>query len=129
MSAPQTALSVYQAIIDEFVSKTRLYGSSAHVAEIGVFSNAPDHAKFNQFIEALTPSQRELLSEMLQEEREGAIHDLLASLSGWIDCQDVGLTYQGKPMPVDLSGMGLHGDYVGRRDGWEWPSEREPEEP
>ncbi|QDT92834.1 DUF6547 family protein [Gimesia algae] len=129
MSAPQTALNVYQAIIDEFVGKTRLYGSSSSVGECGVFSKAPDHAKYNEFIETLNPTQRLILSEMLQEERDDAIHDLLASLSGWIDCQDVGLTYQGKPMPVDLSGMGLHGDYVGRRDGWEWPSEREPEDP
>lgn len=128
MSNPQTALSVYQTIIDEFVSKTRFYGSSAHVAESGVFSNAPDHAKFNQFIATLTHLQRELLSEMLQEERDSAIHDILASLSEWIDCQDVGLTYQGKPMPVDLSGMGLHGDYVGRREGWEWPSQSESED-
>ncbi|MEQ8638681.1 DUF6547 family protein [Gimesia maris] len=125
MSAPQTALNVYRAIIDEFVSKTRHYGSSSRVADSGLFSNAPDHEKFNNFIETLTPSQRELLSEMLQEERDSAIHDILASLSEWIDCQDVGLTYQGKPMPVDLSGMGLHGDYVGRRDGWEWPSQKE----
>ena len=25
------------------------------------------------------------------------------------------------PMPVDLSGMGLHGDYVGRSQDWDWP--------
>jgi hypothetical protein len=26
-------------------------------------------------------------------------------------------------MPVELSGAGLHGDYIGRRDGWEWPND------
>lgn len=128
MPERQTALDIYKAIIDEFVNETRRYGSSSHVAESGCFSKAPAHRKFNDFIEALSPPQRELLSEMLQEERDGAIHDLLAALSWWIDCQDVGLTYQGKPMPVDLSGMGLHGDYIGRRDGWEWPSTHEAEE-
>lgn len=40
----------------------------------------------------------------------------------WITARDVGLTFRGEPMPVELSGMGLLGDYVGRRDGWEWPS-------
>lgn len=128
MREPQTALETYKAIIDEFVNKTRRYGSSSHVAESGFFSKAPAHEKFNMFIKALSPSQRQLLSEMLQEERDGAIHDLLAALSWWIDCQDVGFTYQGKPMPIDLSGMGLHGDYIGRRDGWEWPSQQETEE-
>lgn len=128
MREPQTALETCKAIIDEFVNKTRRYGSSSHVAESGFFSKAPAHEKFNMFIKALSPSQRQLLSEMLQEERDGAIHDLLAALSWWIDCQDVGFTYQGKPMPIDLSGMGLHGDYIGRRDGWEWPSQQETEE-
>jgi hypothetical protein len=128
MREPQTALEIYQAIIDEFVNETRRYGHSSHVAESGFYSKAPAHGKFNEFIEALSPSQRELLSEMLQEERDGAIHDLLAALSWWIDCRDVGLTYQGKPMPIDLSGMGLHGDYIGRRDGWEWPSQQETKE-
>lgn len=118
----QTALDVYKSIIDEFVNQTRRYGSSSHVAESGIFSNAPADGKFNEFIGTLSQTQRELLAEMLQEERDGAIHDLLVALSGWIDCEDVGLTWQGKEMPVDLSGMGLHGDFVGRRDGWEWPS-------
>ncbi len=127
MREPQPALEIYKAIIDEFVNKIRRYGSSSHVAESGFFSKAPAHGKFNAFIKALSSSQRQLLSEMLQEERDGAIHDLLAALSWWIGCQDVGFTYQGKPMPIDLSGMGLHGDYIGRRDGWEWPSQQETE--
>ena len=54
---------------------------------------------------------------------------VLAALSWWVDCQDVGLDVSGDTrMPVDLSGMGLHGDYVGRRDGWEWPSQSEADE-
>ncbi|MBN1588500.1 MAG: hypothetical protein JW888_03205 [Pirellulales bacterium] len=122
MTEPRTALDVYKAIIDELVNKVRQYGSSSHVVESGLFSKAPAHRKFNKFIAALSPAQRQLLSEMLQEERDGAIHDLLAVLSWWIDCRDVGLTYQGNPMPVDLGGMGLHGDYVARRDGEQWPS-------
>jgi hypothetical protein len=30
--------------------------------------------------------------------------------------------FQGGPMPVELSGMGFHGDFVGCRQGWERPS-------
>jgi hypothetical protein len=71
----------------------------------------------------LTTEERSLLIQMLTHERAGAIHDVLAAITWWIDCRDVGLTYRGEPMPVQLSGMGLHGDYVGRRDGWEWPGD------
>jgi hypothetical protein len=127
MSEPDTPIGVYKAIIDQLVSETRLLGSSSHVAESSMFSKAPAHCEFNEFIRSLGPEQREILSRMLQEERDGAIHDSLAALTWWIDARDVGLTFQGEPMPLDLSGMGLHGDYVGRRDGWDWPASKDTE--
>jgi hypothetical protein len=58
---------------------------------------------------------------MLSEARDGTIHDVLAALTWWMTARDVGLTFRGEPMPFELSGEGLHGDYIGRRDGWEWP--------
>ncbi len=125
MSEPNRSLDVYKAIIDQLVGETRLLGSSSHVTENGIFSNAPAHRDFNEFIRSLSPQQRELLSRMLQEERDGAIHDVLAVLTWWITARGVALTLRGEEMPVELSGMGLHGDYVGRRDGWNWPAERE----
>jgi hypothetical protein len=91
----------------------------------GFSRKAPAHREFNTFIKSLSRPQRELLSRMLQEERDGTIHDVLAALSWWIDCRELGFSFRGEPMPVDRSGMGLHGDYVGRRDGWEWPA-RDP---
>jgi len=123
MHDPATPIGAYKAIIDQLVSETRRHGSSEHVAKSSIFSKAPAHGAFNDFIGSLNRSQRELLASMLQEERDGAIHDVLAALTWWIVSRGVGLTFHGEPMPVDLSGMGLHGDYVGRREGWDWPSE------
>jgi hypothetical protein len=60
---------------------------------------------------------------MLREERSGAVHDVLALLTWWIQCWDVPLTYRGEPMPVGVEG-GMHNDYVGRLEGdWDWPNE------
>ena len=120
MNTPATALDAYKAIIDQLVNETRCYGSSSRVTEKGIFSNAPTHQKYNAFIRTLSPEHRALLARMLLDERDGAIHDVLASLTWWMTSQNVGLTYRGEPMPMELSGMGLHGDYVGRKDGWEW---------
>jgi hypothetical protein len=122
MNEPNTPLDVYKAIIDQLVEETRLLGSSSHVAERQFFSKAPAHREYNEFIRSLSGQQPELLSRMLQEERDGTIHDVLAALTWWISVRDVGLTFRGKRMPVDLSGMALHGDFVGRRDGWDWPT-------
>jgi hypothetical protein len=128
MNEPNTPVEVYKAIIDQLVGETRLYGSCSHVAKSGKYSNAPAHSEYNEFIGSLSPQQRELLARMLQEERDGTIHDVLAALTWWIAARGVGFTFQGKPMPVELSGMGLHGDYVGRRDGWEWPASEQASE-
>jgi hypothetical protein len=122
MDDATTPIEAYKDIIDGLVNETRQAGSSRRVAEIGIYSKAPAHAEFNDFIQSLDEAQRALLARMFQDERDGAIHDVLAALTWWVTCRDVGLTFRGKPMPVELSGMGLHGDYVGRRDGWEWPS-------
>ncbi len=122
MNEPTTPMDAYKAIIDQLVAETRLLGSSGHVANKAFFSMVPAHGRFNEFIQRLSPEDRTLLSQMLHEERDGAIHDVLAALTWWITARQVGLTFRGEPMPVELSGMGLHGDYVGRRDGWEWPS-------
>ena len=118
----ETPAATYKAIIDQLVKDTRLRGSADSVRESGIYSNAPSHQEFNGFISSLPVHQRELLSRMLREERDGAIHDVLADLTWWIDCRDVGWTVRGEPMPLDQSGMGLHGDFIGRRDGWDWPT-------
>jgi hypothetical protein len=116
------ALSTYRSIIDQLASETRLYSALAkRSAENSLFPVENKQLAFDKLLSSLTAEQRALLSETLLEERCGAIHDTLAVLSWWIDCRNVGLTVNGEPMPIDLSGMGLHGDYVGRIDGWEWP--------
>jgi len=121
MDEPESPIDVYKAIIDQLVDETLRLGAGHQVATNGIFSNAPDHMPFNTFIASLSKPQKQLLARMLQAERHSAIHDVLAALTWWIDCRDVGLTFKGEPMPLQLSGMGLHGDYVGRCDDWEWP--------
>ncbi len=121
MKEPNTPIDAYKAIIDQLVGETRLLGSSGHVRKDKVYSNAPAHKPFNEFLQSLSGDQRKILSEMLQTERDGAIHDVLAALTWWIETREVGLTFRNQPMPVELSGMGLHGDFIGRRDGWKWP--------
>lgn len=125
MDEPKSPIDAYKAIIDQLVNDVRLSMHAGLVVERARFSNAPAHDDHNAFVRRLSPEDRIVLSEMLQEERDGTIHDVLAALTWWIICQNVGLTFRGEPMPVELSGMGLHGDYVGRRQGWEWPEEGE----
>jgi hypothetical protein len=113
---------VYKQIIDQLVERSPSLGARL-VAEQGIYSKAPALHALNSLVERLTPEERALLSQMLTQERFSAIHDVLAAITWWIDCRDVALTYRGEPMPVQLSGTGLHGDYVGRKDDWQWPED------
>ena len=123
---PKTPIDCYKAIIDMLVNEVRLRGAGHQVSERGVFSQAPAHQEFNRLIGSLSQDQRTLVAEMLQDERHDAIHDVLSTLTWWIITRGVGITFQGLVMPVDVSGGGLHGDYVGRCQGWQWPDKPEP---
>lgn len=67
MSEKPTPAAVYKSIIDEIVNKTRRYGCSSHVREDGIYSKAPAHQPFNEFIARLSQEQREVLANMLRK--------------------------------------------------------------
>ena len=122
-SSQKRAAAAYRALIDGFVEQARDFGAAYQVRTNRIFSKAPDHRRFNTFIRTLSSGQRELLADMLRAERRGAIHDVLAQVSWWVECEGLGFTLKKTPMPVGLSGEGLHGDFVGRLDDWAWPKE------
>ena len=113
-------VEVYKQMIDQLVERSPSLGARL-VAEEGVYSKAPALTPLNALVKRLTAEERSLLIQMLTHERHSAIHDVLAAITWWIDCREVALTHRGEPMPVQLSGMGLHGDYLGRKDDWAWP--------
>jgi hypothetical protein len=115
-------VDAYKAIIDELVTKTSHGVQERLVVEAGVWSKSPHEDAANDFIRSLSAEQRRMLGRMLHDVRRSAIHDVLALLTWWIVTQDVGLTFRGEPMPTELSGMGLNGDYIGRLADWKWPS-------
>jgi hypothetical protein len=123
---------VYEEMIDHLVTDTLPSVAAEWVVKQRKFTNAPaTRDKFNPFVASLSLKQRKLLAEMLQDERDGGIHDVLAALTWWIECREVGLTVGGKQVfppgeaPIGISGVGMHGDYTARRDGWTWPKDPE----
>lgn len=125
---PSRPVEAYKRLIDDLVEQTPSI-SARLISKNGIYSKGnSDFAKeMNSFVHSLSRKQRNSLARMLTDSRSGGIAEVLAELSWWIACHGLALTYRGEPMPVELSGMGLHGDYIGRLDGWKWPAER-PEE-
>ena len=122
---PTSPIEAYKAMIDQLVEQTTPGVNERRLGESGVYSGSAEDAAANDLVTSLSGQQRDVLAEMLRQERVSAIHDVLAAFTWWLLCREVGLTFRGKPMPFQLSEMGLHGDYIGRLDGWEWPSDDE----
>ncbi|GGA19513.1 DUF6547 family protein [Dyella nitratireducens] len=124
MPSANDPAATYKAIIDQLVDETRLRSVLAERAhENRPFPLASGWSNFNELLSSLTEHQRNLMSEVLRAERVSAIHDVLALFSWWIESQGVGLSLDGEPMPVDFSGEGLHGDFIGRCGDWAWPDD------
>ena len=120
---PSRPIDAYRQIIDQLVTETSHGVREKAVVQENAFPNLSDDRVFNPFIKSLSTGQREMLAQMLHAERVAAIHDALAVLTWWVLARGVGLTFRGEPMPVELSGAGLHGDYLGRLDDWQWPKD------
>jgi len=124
MTEPKIVQDAYKSFIDDLVSNAKEMGSGSRLASQGnlILESKDDEKAFKKLFSQLSPSQRDLLIRVLQEERHGAFHDLLAALTWQIDCNGFALTFQGEPMQYYEGG--LHCDFVGRASGdWEWPQE------
>jgi hypothetical protein len=123
MDIPKDPAGAYKRIIDECVEFAQDVNANRIRSGEPVVPTDPK-APENLLVQSLSQAQRQTLAKMLDDARSGGVHDLLSRLTWWIMCAGLRLGYRGQPVPVDFSGAGLHGDYIGRlaaEDTWEWP--------
>lgn len=125
--SPPTPREAYRRFIDECVNQTpgvtaQRIVEHGHVAPYPQ-DEFPEQIEYNELVASLEPKQREVLARLCNSERQNAMHDVLACLTWWLDCGGISMQFNNEPLPVDESGMGLHGDFVGRSQGWDWPSD------
>jgi uncharacterized protein DUF6547 len=73
----------------------------------------PDQAAINELLARLAVADRDVLASMLRDAFVGGVHQTLVAL------------HEAEIPPFDdgYEGTPFH-DFVGRLDGWEWPSDR-----
>ncbi|MGC5328751.1 DUF6547 family protein [Brevibacillus sp. SYSU BS000544] len=84
----------------------------------------PENEKINQFLSSLTHDQKEILADIVQQARDGGIHDVLVKLNDKISIDDYRITVNGEELPVEPFGTQLYFDWTCRSEGDDWP---EPE--
>lgn len=112
------ALELYKALIDGLAEQKDSV-TARWVKEDG-FPRTDDNKAKNEFLAALTPEQRVVLAEIIQDEYTAGIHDTLAYLNEKMDLEGLELHQDGEILPNDEF-ESLHYDFISRCEGDEWP--------
>ena len=111
-------LELYKACIDGFTASSVF--ASSWQSQCNGFPKTEDNKAKNELLAALTPEQKGVLAEMLQDEHIAGIHDTLAYINEMMDLEGLELHQDGESYPNDYF-ESLHYDFISRCDGDEWP--------
>ena len=111
-------LELYKAFIDGLVE--RKDSMTALWVKGDGFPKTEDNKAKNELLAALTPEQKGVLAEMLQDEHIAGIHDTLAYINEMMDLEGLELHQNGEAYPNDHF-ESLHYDFISRCNGDEWP--------
>jgi len=114
----ERGLERYKAFIDGLVARKN--GVEAKRIMGKGYPQNEDNKAVNQFLNSLTPEQKAVLANMVQEARTGGIHDTLAYLDEMMDRDGLVLSQDGEAYPHDHF-ESMHYDFICRSEGDEWP--------
>ena len=111
-------LELYKAFIDGLVD--RKDSITARWVKGDGFPKIEDNKAKNELLSTLTPEQKDVLAEILQDEHITGIHDTLAYINEMMDLDGLEIHKDGVSLPNDYF-ESLHYDFISRCDGDEWP--------
>lgn len=111
-------LELYKTFIDGLVE--RKDSMTALRIKGGGFPKTEDNKAKNELLATLTPEQKGVLAEMLQEEHIAGIYTTLAYINKMMDLDGLEFHQDGEVYPNDYF-ESLHNDFISRCDGDEWP--------
>lgn len=114
----------YQHIIDALVKPAH----SIKAEKISNRQSLPEtttNAGFNDLLQSLSEAQRGMLAQLLQQERQSAIHDALVVLSELMNLDELRFSVNGRELEHEPYGTELYFDWVARVAGDPWPDNQE----
>ena len=120
------ALRKYHELIDGLVR--RRDGVLPDWVRLKGWPMLPKNEQLNAFLSRLTAMERESVARVVQEARDGGIHDTLAFFQERMDAGNLRFVVDGEEIPVSPHDTGLFWDWTARANGKPWPKsgEREP---
>ena len=113
---------IYKDFIDTLVKMSAKCSDEGVIRGQRVRWNDENSAVINGLLEKLDDRERNALADFLLGTYRSAVHDVLAELEWMRCCKDMTITVEGEILPLGAY-EGLHCDYIGRLQDWEWPDE------
>ncbi len=113
------SLAAYQRFIDDMV-KLRKGVLVRWVKEKG-WPKLPENEPINRLLSELSGEQKDVVAQIIQEARDGGVHDVLAYLDERINFDKLRIVADGVELAVEPYGTEMHFDWVARREGMAWP--------
>ena len=111
-------LELYKAFIDGLVKRKQ--SVAAQWAKEGSFPKTEDNKAKNELLASLSPEQREVLAQILQDEHIAGMHTALAYLNEIMDLDGLELSQDGQAIKNNYF-ESLHYDFICRCEGDDWP--------
>ena len=111
-------LELYKIFIDGLVE--RKDSMTARWVKGDGFPKTEDNKAKNELLTTLTPEQKGIIAEMLQDEHIEGIYTTLAYINKMMDLDGLELHQDGEAYSNDYF-ESLHYDFISRCDGDEWP--------
>ena len=113
---------IYKEFIDKLVEMSRQCPQERALKKGCIPWMEESAPILNGILEKLNQRERDALGDLALDAYHSAIHDTLALLEWMRCCKDMTITADGEILPIG-GYEGMHCDYIGRRDDWQWPDE------
>ena len=84
----------------------------------------PQNKGINEFLRRLNEAEKDILVDLLENARDGGIHDVLVYLNDQMDIEGTRIVQDGVEMAHQPFDTELYYDWTCRRQGDAWPDEK-----
>jgi hypothetical protein len=116
------ALAIYKTFIDGLVKRRE--GVLAQWVRTKGWPDPPGNREINKLLSKLTPEEKEVVAKIVQQAREGGIHDTLVFVNDRVNLNGLRISENSVEMAIEPYGTELYFDWVARCAGDPWPDDQ-----
>ena len=114
-------LSIYHQFIDSLVNlKEGVLGN--WITQKG-FPDLEENKEINEFLSRMTSTDKKIIAALVEQGRQGGIHDVLVVIQDSINTKELNLYKGGVELANEPYGTTMYWDWTCRCEGDDWPTD------